>query len=214
MKKITKKLCSTVCALLAFSGSRGGALTKEALYTTKEILCNAGQWFACCGGYLECFDCFYITKKKNIDGKINKTIVPRDHGLGQKILGCSLVAATVGNAVDAAKRSYDIIKVSKNKFDAKKESTNYWPILEAIFGVFQLAFTTNHDLFLGTGCHFCGKSILQLLSGLASLADAYFRFRGNNQTNESPIQKKEEATQPNQTLSNPENSKDSSSDKK
>ena len=213
MKKITKKLCSTVCALLAFSGNRGGALTKE-------ILCNAGQWFACYGGYLECFDCFYITKKKNIDGKINKTIVPRDNGLGQKILGCSLVAATVGNAVDAAKRSYDIahdtIKGSKNKSDTtnNKESTNYWPILEAIFGVFQLAFTTNHDLFLGTGCHFCGKSILQLLSGLASLADAYFRFRGNNQTNESPIQKKEEATQPNQTLSNPENPKDSSSDKK
>ena len=200
MKRITKKLCSTVCALLAFSGNRGGALTKE-------ILCNAGQWFACYGGYLECFDCFYTTRIKNIDG------------LGQKILGCSLVAATVGNAVDAAKRSYDIahdiIKGSKNKSDTtnNKESTNYWPILEAIFGVFQLAFT-NHDLFLGTGCHFCGKSILPLLSGLASLADAYFRFQENNQNSGSPIQKKEEATQPNQTLSNPENSKNSESDKK
>ena len=40
MKKITKKLCSTVCALLAFSGNRGGALTKEALHLTKEILCD------------------------------------------------------------------------------------------------------------------------------------------------------------------------------
>ena len=212
MKKITKKLCSLVCALLAFSGNRGGALTKE-------ILCNAGQWFACCGGYLECFDCFYITKKKNIDGKINKTIVPRNNGLGQKILGCSLVAATVGNAVDAAKRSYDIahdiIKGSKNKSDTtnNKESKNYWPILEAIFGVFQLAFT-NHDLFLDTGCHFCWGSILSLLAGLASLADAYFRFRENNQNSGSPIQNKEEATQKNLTSSNPKNSKDSSSDKK
>ena len=194
MKRIAKKLCSTVCALLAFSGNRGGALTKE-------ILCNAGQWLTCVAGCFECFDCFYTTRIKNIDG------------LGQKILDCSLVAATVGNAVDAAKRSYDIIKVSKNKFDAKKGSTNYWPILEAIFGVFQLAFT-NHDLFLDTGCHFCWGSILSLLAGLASLADAYFRFRENNQNSGSPIQNKEEATQKNLTSSNPKNSKDSSSDKK
>ena len=132
----------------------------------------------------------YITKKKNIDGKINKTIVPRNNGLGQKILGCSLVAATVGNTVDAAKRSYDIahdiIKGSKNKPDTtnNKESTNYWPILEAIFGVFQLAFT-NHDLFLKNGCHFCMDSMLQLLGGSALLADAYFRYRESNQTNNS-----------------------------
>ena len=165
MKRIAKKLCSAVCALLAFSGNRGGALTKE-------ILCNAGQWLTCVAGCFECFDCFYTTRIKNIDG------------LGQKILDCSLVAATVGNAVDAAKRSYDIIKVSKNKFDAKKGSTNYWPILEAIFGVFQLAFT-NHDLFLKNGCHFCMDSMLQLLGGSALLADAYFRYRESNQTNNS-----------------------------
>ena len=149
MKRIAKKLCSTVCALLAFSGNRGGALTKE-------ILCNAGQWLTCVAGCFECFDCFYTTRIKNIDG------------LGQKILDCSLVAATVGNAVD----------------DAKKGSTNYWPILEAIFGVFQLAFT-NHDLFLKNGCHFCMDSMLQLLGGSALLADAYFRYRESNQTNNS-----------------------------
>ena len=59
MKKITKKLCSAVCALLVFSGNRGGALTKEALYMTKEILCNAGQWLACLLNGMENFWIFY-----------------------------------------------------------------------------------------------------------------------------------------------------------
>ena len=181
MKRIAKKLCSTVCALLAFSGNRGGALTKE-------ILCNTGQWFACLAGCVEIFDCFYVMKKNK--NKNKKEIVPRDNGSRGKILSYLLLAATVGNTIDAAKRSYDIahniIKGSNSKSDTtnKKESKNYWPTLEAIFGVFQLAFS-NHDIFYNNGCHFCTDSMLQLLGGSALLADAYFRYRESNQTNNS-----------------------------
>ena len=209
MKKITKKLCSVICTLLAFSGNRGGALTKE-------ILCNAGQWLACCGGCLEaCGSC--LTKELVY-------IPPQTPG--QKAFTCAIGAATAGNVVDAAKRSYDVIKGTKNKPDTtdNKESTNYWPILEAIFGVSQFAYVFGHGTVFNIGCSvveknkvckgICESGLITFIAGAASLSDAYFRFRGNNQNSRSPIQNKEEATQPNQTLSNPENPKDSSSDKK
>ena len=218
MKKITKKLCSTVCALLAFSGNRGGALTKEALHLTKEILCNAGQWFACLPGWFE----YYFTF--NFENKQGKWVPEKSLTPGQKAFGYAFGATTVGNVVDAAKRSYDIahdvIKGSKSKPDTtnKKESKNYWPILEAIFGAVQLTFTFGHRPILDPKCKnrgaVCTGGLITFIVGTTSLADAYFRFRENNQNSGSPIQKKEEATQPNQTLSNPENSKDSSSDKK
>ena len=215
MKKITKKLCSAVCALLAFSGNRGGALTKEALYTTKEILCNAGQWLACLAGYTEYYIYFNFKNKKG------EWFPRKKLTYGQKTFGYAFGATTVGNVVDAAKRSYDIahdvIKGSKNKPDTtnKKESKNYWPVLEAIFGFSQFAYAFGHRLIFNCKCKgVCGSMTIGSILGSISLTDAYFRFRGNNQTNESPIQNKEEATQKNLTSSNPKNSKDSSSDKK
>ncbi len=206
--KINKKLCSAVCALLAFSGNRGGALTKE-------ILCNAGQWFTCLFGRGGYYTIFYY---KNKDGKL----VPEKHLTpGQKAFGYAIGAATVLNAVDAAKRSYDIahdvIKGSNNKPDTtnKKESKNYWPILEAIFGVSQFAYAFGHRPILNYECKgVCKSGLISLVVGLASLADAYFRFRGSNQSNESQISEKKETTQQNLTSSNPKNSEDLSSDKK
>ena len=210
MKRINKKICSTVCALLAFSGNRGGALTKE-------ILCNAGQWLACFGGYAEYYNVFNY---KNKQGEWVQ--VPRKHlTRGQKAFGYATGAATVLNAVDASKRSYDIahdvIKGSNNKPDTtnKKESKNYWPILEAIFGVSQFAHAFGHRPIMDTVCKgICSSGITGSITGLASLADAYFRFRGSNQSNESQISEKKETAQQNLTSSNPKNSKNSESDKK
>ena len=221
MKRITKKLCSSVCALLAFSGSRGGALVKEALYFTKEISCNAIQYFECLFGYSEYKDSLSFS---NITMK-NGTYVKEPVTSGQKFYAYAMGAATIANAVDAAKRSCDILKRSydvvrdvikgtKSKLDTtdNKESTNYWPILEAIFGVSQFAHAFGHGLV------FDGYKkipmIIGSILGSISLTDAYFRFRENNQNSGSPIQNKEEATQKNLISPNPENPKDSSSDKK
>ena len=191
MKKINKKICSTVCALLAFSGNRGGALTEEALHLTKEILCNAGQWFACLVGYGEYYGVFHVNDKQN------KFLLDQDLTPGQEAFGYGIGAATVLNAVDAAKRSYDIahdvIKGSNNKPDTtnKKESKNYWPILEAIFGVPQLAWTFGHVPIFNAKCDgFCKGGLITFVVGSASLADAYFRFRGSNQNEQSPIPEK------------------------
>ena len=203
MKKITKKLCSTVCALLAFSGNRGGALTKE-------ILCNAGQWFACLLNGMENFGIFY---KRENDKFVPKKLTP-----GQKAYAYAMRAATIVNAVDAVQRSYnigyDIIKGSKNKPNtiSKKESKNYWPILEAIFGVSQFDFAFRHAYAADTKCKmFCEVGIIHLILSSISLTDAYFRFQGDNQNSKSPISKKKETAQQNLTPSNPKNSE---SDKK
>ena len=200
MKRITKKLCSAVCALLAFSGNRGGALTKE-------ILRNIVQYLVSGDNYLGYYICFH--KYEN-----EEWITRKDIKTGEKAVGYLNGIAMIASAVDGAKQSYDIVKGLNNKPDAKKESTNYWPILEVIYGIsfFVNAFSGYGYRYDDDSKGFC--SYIDIIAGTASLADAYFRFRGNNQTNESPIQKKEEATQPNQTLSNPENSKGSSSDKK
>ena len=178
MKRIAKKICSTVCVLLAFSGNRGGALTKE-------ILCNAGQWFACLCGYVGYYDSFNTKKEGEWVPEVNLTP-------GQKAFGYAFGAVTVLNAVDAAKRSYDIahdvIKGSNNKPDTtnKKESKNYWPILEAIFGAVQLTFTFGHRPMLSTDCNgVCAGGLFTFVVGSPSLADAYFRYRESNQSNES-----------------------------
>ena len=194
MKRITKKLCSTVCALLAFSGNRGGALTKEALHLTKEILCNAGQWLTCFLGLVEYLTAFY-------DNNEQGELVPEEHLTpGQKAFGYAFGVATVLNVVDAAERSYDIahdvIKGSNNKPDTtnKKESKNYWPILEAIFGVTHFAFAFGHRPVIGGECKrkggVCTGGLIAFVVGSASLADAYFRFRGSNQNEQSPIPEK------------------------
>ena len=165
MKKITKKLCSTVCALLAFSGNRGGALTKE-------ILCNAGQWLACLGGYIETYMVFYIRNKEK------KWILDTELTRGQKVFGYAIGIPTIANIVDAAKRSYDIahdvIKGSKNKPDTtnNKESTNYWPILEAIFGVSQFAHAFGHRSILDCECEgVCHTMAIHSILGLTSMAE-------------------------------------------
>ncbi len=211
MNRIAKKLCSTVCALLAFSGNRGGALTKE-------ILCNIGQWFAIYPGYNEYYYTFHETNEK--DEWVPNNNLTR----GQKAFGYVVGAATVLNAVDAIKRSYDIahdvIKGSNNKPDTtnktdttnKKESTNYWSILEAFSGASHCVYAFRHSLICKG--HFCRSARWATVVGLASLADAYFRFRGSNQSNESQISEKKETTQQNLTSSNPKNSEDLSSDKK
>ena len=215
MKRINKKICSAVCALLAFSGNRGGALTEEALHLTKEILFNAGQWFTCFLGWAEYGIVF---NRKNKQGEW----VPDEHLTpGQKAFGYAFGVATVLNVVDAAERSYDIahdvIKGSNNKPDTtnKKESKNYWPILEAIFGVTQLAWTFGHVPIFNAKCNgFCKGGLVTFVMGLASFTDAYFRYRESNQNSRSPIPEKYEATQPNQMSSNPENPKNSEIDKK
>ena len=180
MKRITKKLCSTVCALLAFSGNRGGALIKETLYLTKEILCNAIQYFECLFGYSEYND------------SLNRSKYDIAHNT-----------------------AHDIIKSFKNKPDTtdKKESKNYWPILEAIFGVSQFAHAFGHGAVFNNEYDKVPMIIGSIL-GSISLTDAYFRYRESNQNSESQISEKKEATQPNQMSSNPKNSKGSSSDKK
>ncbi len=182
--KINKKLCSAVCALLAFSGNRGGALTKE-------ILCNTGQWFACLCGYAEYYNIF------NHKNKQSKWVPEKNLTPGEKAFGYAIGAATVANTVDAAKRSYDIahdvIKGSNNKPDTtnKKESKNYWLILEAIFGVSQLAWSFGHRPILNTKCNgVCKGGLTAFVVGLASLADAYFRYRESNQNEQPPIPEK------------------------
>ena len=183
MKRIAKKLCSTVCALLAFSGNRGGALTKE-------ILCNVGQWLACCLGFIECYGCYNLLRVECEQGKL----VPKPNAtFGQKAFVYEIGAATIANAVDAAKRSCDniacdIIKGSKNKPDTtnKKESKNYWPILEAIFGVSNFALAFGHRPILDTKCEgVCSTMITPTILSVTLLTDAYFRFRGSNQTSHS-----------------------------
>ena len=167
--------------MLAFSGNWGGALTKE-------ILCNASQWFACFQGWAEYYTIFLKCKNKR-KWVPNVNLTP-----GQKAFGYAFGAVTVLNAVDAAKRSYDIahdvIKGSNNKPDTtnKKESKNYWPILEAIFGVSQFAYAFGHRPILNDAkCNgaFCTGGLIAFVVGLASLADAYFRYRESNQSNES-----------------------------
>ena len=202
MKKITKKLCSTVCALLAFSGNRGGALTKE-------ILCNAGQWLACLCGYAEYYNIF------NYENKQGEWVPDERLTLGQKAFGYAIGAATVANTVDAAKRSYDIaydvIKGSSSKSDTtnKKESKNYWPILEAIFGVSCFVYGFGHRPILDTTCKgICESGIIGFITGSASMADAYFRFCRNNQIEQSPKNSKEKPNVVDKNNSQPQKSQD------
>ena len=177
----------------------GGALTKE-------ILRNIIQYIVSYDSYLGYYICFH--KYEN-----EEWITRKDIKTGEKAVGYSNGIAMIASAIDGAKQSYDIVKGLNNKPDAKKESTNYWPILEVIYGI---NFFVNAS---GYGCLYDDDnkgfhSYGSIIEGTVSLADAYFRFRGNNQSNESQIQKKEEATQPNQMSSNPKNSKNSESDKK
>ena len=207
MKRITKKLCSTVCALLAFSGNRGGALIKETLYLTKEILCNAIQYFECLFGYSEYNDS--LNRSNEIkEGKCKS----KPATSGQKAYGYAMGIATIANAVDAAKRSYDIahntahdiIKSFKNKPDTtdKKESKNYWPILEAIFGVSQFAHAFGHGAVFNNEYDKVPMIIGSIL-GSISLTDAYFRYRESNQNSESQISEKQETPQQNLKSPNP-----------
>ena len=154
----------------------GGALTKE-------ILCNVGQWFAIYPGYNEYHGIFHEKNEK--DEWVPNNNLTR----GQKAFGYVVGAATVLNAVDAAKRSYDIahdvIKGSNNKSYTtdKKESKNYWPILEAFSGASHCVHAFWHSLTCEN--HFCYFVRCATVVGLASLADAYFRFRGSNQNSGS-----------------------------
>ena len=180
----------------------GGALTKE-------ILRNIVQYLVSGNNYLGYYICFH--KYEN-----EEWITRKDIKTGEKAVGYLNGIAMIASAVDGAKQSYDIVKGLNNKPDAKKESTNYWPILEVIYGIsfFVNAFSCYGYRYIDDSYDKKFSSYIDIIAGTVSLADAYFRFRENNQNSGSPIQKKEETTQPNQTLSNPKNSKNSESDKK
>ena len=172
---------------------------------TKEILCNAGQWLACLLNGMENFWIFYERE--------NDKFVPNKLTPGQKAYAYAMRAATIVNAVDAVQRSYnigyDIIKGSKNKPNtiSKKESKNYWPILEAIFGVSQFDFAFRHAYAMDTECEmFCKFGIMHLILSSISLTDAYFRFRENNQIEQSPKNQREKPNVVDKNNSQPQKS--------